>query len=101
MDLIIAFVLGAGTVLAGKRGTRVVKNGIGWTARRMGYFSKHAAIALAEARRLTRQEFTRGRDRSDPIIVDIDDGPNSDSHESSQNGVVTNGESAPGTGGIP
>jgi hypothetical protein len=97
MDVLIAFVLGAGTVMAGKRGSRLFKDAIGWTARRTGYFSKQASIALDAARRMARQEFTRGRD-SDPIVIDIDVDPGQAGHGGIQNGVPTNGTSASTTG---
>jgi len=99
MDLIIAFVLGAGTVVAGKRGTRLLRDAMGWTARKTGHFSKHASIALARARRMARQEFTRGRDSSEPIIVDITD-PSVEGDEITQE-LTQNGASAPSTGFVP
>ena len=100
MDWIIAFVLGAGTVMAGKRGSRLVKDAIGWSARRTGYFSKQAAIALDAARRVARQEFTRGRDSSDPIVIDFEVESSPEGHESPKNGAPTNGASVPTTGTV-
>jgi hypothetical protein len=91
MELIIAFVLGAGTIMAGKRGSRLLKDAVGWTARRTGYFSKHASLALDAARRMARQEFARGHDSSDPIVIDIDVAPSAAGHDGAQNGAPSNG----------
>jgi len=101
MDLIIAFVLGAGTVVAGRRGKRFLTEAIGWTARRTGYFSKQAAIALDAAKRKARQEYTRGQETYEPIVIDADDGDDLAGHDHGENGLSSNGVSSSTSGFVP
>jgi len=56
--------------------------------------------ALDAARRVARQEFTRGRDSSDPIVIDFEDESSPEGHESPKNGAPTNGASVPATGTV-
>jgi hypothetical protein len=62
MEVVIAFILGAATVAATKRGTGVVRRAVVWTARRAGSMSMRASGALKDARRVAREEFLRGRE---------------------------------------
>jgi hypothetical protein len=59
--VLFAFVLGAGTVLAAKHGKRVARKAIGWTAERTGFISGRVTEALAEARRIARDQYEAGR----------------------------------------
>jgi hypothetical protein len=59
--VLFAFVLGAGTVLAAKHGRRVARKAIGWTAERTGFISGRVTEALAEARRVAREQYEAGR----------------------------------------
>jgi hypothetical protein len=61
MDLIIAFALGAGVVIAGKRGRHMLHRTIRWGADAAGWISGRASQALDEARAIARDEFERTR----------------------------------------
>jgi hypothetical protein len=103
MDLIIAFVLGAGSVVAGKRGTRLLKAALGWTARRTGYISKQASKAIDAARCTARDEFARGKDSDDPIVIDLVNDPARDrpSSDGAHDGSPANGASNSAAGLVP
>src|SRR5260370_5548343 len=62
MEVVIAFILGAATVVATKRGKGVVRRAVVWTARRAGSMSMRASEALKDAQRVAREEFLRGRE---------------------------------------
>jgi hypothetical protein len=60
--VVLAFALGAGTVLAVKHGRKVARRAIGWTAEKTGFVTAKVADAVAEARRVARERFERGRE---------------------------------------
>jgi hypothetical protein len=63
--VVIAFALGAGAVLAvkrGKRTRRTVARAIGWAAEQAGFVSGRVSEGIAEARRIARDRYRQGRE---------------------------------------
>lgn len=60
--VLLAFALGAGTVLAVKHGRKVARRAIGWTAERAGFVTGKVTEAIEEARRTAKARFEHGRE---------------------------------------
>jgi hypothetical protein len=60
--VLLAFALGASTVLAVKHGRKVARRAIGWTAERAGFVTGKVTEALEQARRTAKSRFEQGRD---------------------------------------
>jgi hypothetical protein len=76
---LIAFALGAGTVLAvkhGRRTRRTVARAIGWAAEQAGFVSGRVAEGIAEARRIARERYRQGRE-ANVARVEVERGPSS------------------------
>jgi hypothetical protein len=70
MEIVVAFVLGAGVAIAARGRGRLARRSLGWMAEKAGWISAHAATALDEARDAARKEFERGRDGQPPTVVE-------------------------------
>jgi hypothetical protein len=61
MEVLLAYLVGVGTVIAvAKQGERA-KGAVAWTARHVGAISGRVAKSLEEAARTAREEYERGR----------------------------------------
>ena len=60
--VIVAFALGAGTIVAVKNGRKALRRVVGWTAEKTGYITGRVQETLAEARRVARERYETGRE---------------------------------------
>jgi hypothetical protein len=60
--VILAFALGAGTVVAVKNGRKALRRVVGWTAEKTGYITGRVQETLAETRRVARERYEAGRE---------------------------------------
>jgi hypothetical protein len=61
--VVLAFVLGAGTVVAVRHGRAVARKIVGFTAQNAGRITGQVRDSIEQARRVARAEYERGRDQ--------------------------------------
>jgi hypothetical protein len=67
----LGIAIGAGAVLALKNGRERAKKAVGWAARHAGWISGQVNVAVENAKRVAREEFSRGRDENLAKIAEM------------------------------
>ena len=67
----LGIAIGAGAVLALRNGRERAKKAVGWAARQAGWISGQVNVAVENAKRVAREEFSRGRDENLARIAEM------------------------------